>query len=70
MATKKRARTSPDSAIVDVWRRELGQLSSRNFANRLAASEVYCSQLFHLHNLDYFCYLVQYCYIDRDYMFD
>ncbi|KAL8543395.1 hypothetical protein ACS0TY_004071 [Phlomoides rotata] len=39
MSTKKRARDSHDSAIVDVWKRELGQLSSRNFANRLAASE-------------------------------
>lgn len=45
MTAKKRARTSLDSAIVDVWKRELGQLSSRNFANRLAASEVYFRSL-------------------------
>ncbi|KAG5547601.1 hypothetical protein RHGRI_013335 [Rhododendron griersonianum] len=36
---RKRPRTSLDTAIVDVWRREVGELSSRNFANRLAASE-------------------------------
>lgn len=48
MATKKRARSSPESAIVDVWRRELGQLSSRNFANRLAASKVYLLNSFTL----------------------
>ncbi|KAF7144345.1 hypothetical protein RHSIM_Rhsim05G0052400 [Rhododendron simsii] len=36
---RKRPRTSLDTAIVDVWRREVGELSSRNFAHRLAASE-------------------------------
>ncbi|KAK8699966.1 hypothetical protein V6N13_018373 [Hibiscus sabdariffa] len=30
---------SLDKAVVDVWQRELGGLSSRNFAQRLAASE-------------------------------
>lgn len=35
----KRARSGHDKAIVDVWQREVGQLSSRNFAHRLAASE-------------------------------
>ncbi|XP_057769193.1 uncharacterized protein LOC130989250 isoform X4 [Salvia miltiorrhiza] len=52
MATKKRARTSFDSAIVDVWRRELGQLSSRNFTNRLAASEDLVLRLDVLRKLD------------------
>lgn len=36
----KRARTSVDKALVDVWLRELGQLSTRNFALRRRASEV------------------------------
>ncbi|CAI9786421.1 unnamed protein product [Fraxinus pennsylvanica] len=36
---RKRARTSMDSTIVDVWKREVGELPSRNFAHRLAASE-------------------------------
>lgn len=36
----KRARTSVDKAVVDVWQREVGQLSTRNFAHRLGASEV------------------------------
>ncbi|CAA2955316.1 DDB1- and CUL4-associated factor 8 isoform X2 [Olea europaea subsp. europaea] len=36
---RKRARTSMDSTIVDVWKREVGELQSRNFAHRLAASE-------------------------------
>uniref|UniRef100_A0A5B7BG50 Putative DDB1-and CUL4-associated factor 8 n=1 Tax=Davidia involucrata TaxID=16924 RepID=A0A5B7BG50_DAVIN len=36
---KKRARTSLDTAIVDVWQREVGELSTRTFAHRLAASE-------------------------------
>ncbi|XP_059647429.1 uncharacterized protein LOC132293816 isoform X2 [Cornus florida] len=36
---RKRARTSLDSAIVDVWKREVGELSTRNFAHRLGASE-------------------------------
>ncbi|XP_012077700.1 DDB1- and CUL4-associated factor 8 isoform X1 [Jatropha curcas] len=35
----KRARTSPDKAVVNVWQREVGELSTRNFAHRLAASE-------------------------------
>ncbi|TYI49497.1 hypothetical protein E1A91_D12G038800v1 [Gossypium mustelinum] len=35
----KRARTSVDKAVVDVWQREVGELSTRNFAHRLAASE-------------------------------
>ncbi|GLT53806.1 hypothetical protein SLA2020_270510 [Shorea laevis] len=35
----KRARTSVDKAVVDVWQREVGQLSTRNFAHRLGASE-------------------------------
>ncbi|KAL9415532.1 hypothetical protein AB3S75_043760 [Citrus x aurantiifolia] len=35
----KRARTSVDKALVDVWLRELGQLSTRNFALRRRASE-------------------------------
>ncbi|KAK8481714.1 hypothetical protein V6N11_055821 [Hibiscus sabdariffa] len=37
--SNKRARMSLDKAVVDVWQRELGGLSSRNFAQRLAASE-------------------------------
>ncbi|XP_073122735.1 uncharacterized protein [Henckelia pumila] len=36
---RKRPRTSLDYAIVDVWEREIGRLSARNFAHRLAASE-------------------------------
>ncbi|XVE67207.1 hypothetical protein DITRI_Ditri08aG0141500 [Diplodiscus trichospermus] len=39
MMRNKRARTSVDKAVVDVWEREVGGLSSRNFALRLAASE-------------------------------
>ncbi|XP_059451756.1 uncharacterized protein LOC132182492 isoform X3 [Corylus avellana] len=35
----KRARTSVDKAVVDIWQREVGQLSTRNFAHRLGASE-------------------------------
>lgn len=35
----KRPRFSHDKAIVDVWHREVGLLSSRNFAHRLAASQ-------------------------------
>lgn len=41
MTTGKRAKPSVDSAVVDVWKREVGALSTRNFAHRLAASEVY-----------------------------
>ncbi|OMO53471.1 hypothetical protein COLO4_36721 [Corchorus olitorius] len=37
--TNRRARTSVDKAVVDVWQREVGELSTRNFAHRLAASE-------------------------------
>ncbi|CAL5378055.1 unnamed protein product [Camellia sinensis] len=36
---RKKPRSSLDSAIVDVCQRELGHLSSRNFALRLAASQ-------------------------------
>ncbi|CDP14535.1 unnamed protein product [Coffea canephora] len=36
---RKRARTSLDTAVVDIWKREVGDLSTRNFAHRLAASE-------------------------------
>ncbi|EEF41096.1 DDB1- and CUL4-associated factor 8 isoform X2 [Ricinus communis] len=36
---KKRARTNPDKAVLNVWQREVGELSTRNFAHRLAASE-------------------------------
>ncbi|XP_021903802.1 DDB1- and CUL4-associated factor 8 [Carica papaya] len=35
----KRARTNPDKAVVNVWQREVGELSTRNFAHRLGASE-------------------------------
>ncbi|KAK4284885.1 hypothetical protein QN277_001658 [Acacia crassicarpa] len=35
----KRQRTSIDNAVVDVWQREVGQLSGRNFAHRLGGSE-------------------------------
>ncbi|KAK8577037.1 hypothetical protein V6N13_122032 [Hibiscus sabdariffa] len=36
---------SVDTAVVDVWRRELGQLSNRKFSNSLAASEDLVLQL-------------------------
>ncbi|CAH9079236.1 unnamed protein product [Cuscuta epithymum] len=36
---RNRAATGLDTAIVDVWKREVGQLSPRNFALRLAAPE-------------------------------
>ncbi|KAK3000860.1 hypothetical protein RJ639_021090 [Escallonia herrerae] len=36
---RKRPRTSLDTAIVDVWKREVGELSTRNFSHRLGASE-------------------------------
>lgn len=36
---RKRARSSVDTATVDVWKRELGELSTRNFAHRLASAE-------------------------------
>ncbi|XP_054786503.1 uncharacterized protein LOC129292861 isoform X3 [Prosopis cineraria] len=35
----KRPRTSIDNAAVDVWQREVGQLSGRNFAHRLGGAE-------------------------------
>ncbi|KAK8549408.1 hypothetical protein V6N13_027162 [Hibiscus sabdariffa] len=42
---KAKAKASLDMAVADVWRRELGQLSNRKFANRLAASEDIVLQL-------------------------
>ncbi|KAK8549392.1 hypothetical protein V6N13_027146 [Hibiscus sabdariffa] len=36
---KEKAKASLDTTVADVWRRELGQISNRKFANRLAASE-------------------------------
>lgn len=36
---RKRVGTSLDAAVVDVWKREVGALSTRNFAHRFAASE-------------------------------
>ncbi|KAE8663518.1 putative UDP-Glycosyltransferase superfamily protein [Hibiscus syriacus] len=39
MMNNKRPRISLDKAVVDVRQRELGELSARNFAKRLAASE-------------------------------
>uniref|UniRef100_A0A5B7AG04 DDB1-and CUL4-associated factor 8 n=1 Tax=Davidia involucrata TaxID=16924 RepID=A0A5B7AG04_DAVIN len=36
---RKRARTSLDSAVVDVWQREVGALSTRTFAHRIGAAE-------------------------------
>ncbi|KAF9676196.1 hypothetical protein SADUNF_Sadunf09G0113100 [Salix dunnii] len=35
---QKRRKTDLEQAVVNVWKRELGQLSTRNFAHRLAAS--------------------------------
>ncbi|PIN25707.1 WD40 repeat protein [Handroanthus impetiginosus] len=49
---RKRARTSLNSPVVDVWKRELGELSSRNFAHRLAASEDLVLRLDILRKLD------------------
>jgi len=41
MSNKRpRSGSSIDKAVVDVWQRELGQLSSRSFAHRLGGSEV------------------------------
>ncbi|KAJ0700103.1 putative transcription factor WD40-like family [Helianthus annuus] len=37
--TKKRNRTNIDTAVADICRREIGRISCRKFANRLAASE-------------------------------
>ncbi|KAK8577032.1 hypothetical protein V6N13_122027 [Hibiscus sabdariffa] len=42
---KAKAKASVDTAVVDVWRRELGQLLNRKFSNRLAASEDLVLQL-------------------------
>lgn len=36
---KRRGPSGGDKAIIGVWQRELGELSARNFAHRLAASE-------------------------------
>lgn len=36
---KKTTRSSIDCAVFDIWKREVGGLSTRNFAHRLAASE-------------------------------
>ncbi|KAK8475843.1 hypothetical protein V6N13_124567 [Hibiscus sabdariffa] len=35
----KRAMASVDTAVVDVWQREVGELSNRKFANNIAASQ-------------------------------
>ncbi|KAH1099140.1 hypothetical protein J1N35_016061 [Gossypium stocksii] len=37
--SNKRARISLGKAVVDVWQREVGEISARNFVKRLAASE-------------------------------
>ncbi|GAB2291907.1 hypothetical protein Dimus_026157 [Dionaea muscipula] len=37
--SNNRARIGPDKAIVGVWKREVGELSTRNFSHRLGASE-------------------------------
>lgn len=37
---RKRGRTGVDTAALDVYKREVGELSTRRFAHRLAASEV------------------------------
>ncbi|XP_065868390.1 uncharacterized protein [Euphorbia lathyris] len=36
---KKRARTLADKAVLNVWQREVGELSTRNFTHRLAGSQ-------------------------------
>ncbi|KAF3642988.1 DDB1 and CUL4-associated factor 8 [Capsicum chacoense] len=36
---RKTMRSSIDCAVVDVWKRQVGELSTRNFAHRLRASE-------------------------------
>ncbi|KAK8577042.1 hypothetical protein V6N13_122037 [Hibiscus sabdariffa] len=36
----KRAMASVDTAVVDVWQREVGELSNRKFANSIAASQI------------------------------
>ncbi|KAH1122708.1 hypothetical protein J1N35_005868 [Gossypium stocksii] len=48
----KRARASVDKAVVDVWQREVGELSTRNFVHRLAASEDLVLRLEILRKLD------------------
>ncbi|XP_062021539.1 uncharacterized protein LOC133738110 isoform X1 [Rosa rugosa] len=35
----KRLKTSSDKAVVNVWQRQLGEISARNFAHRLGGSE-------------------------------
>lgn len=52
MTTRKRQITAVDSSIVDVWKRELGQLPTRRFTNRLAASEDLVLRFDILHKLD------------------
>ncbi|KAI4350247.1 hypothetical protein L6164_004719 [Bauhinia variegata] len=39
LTMNKRPRTSTDKAVVDVWQREVGELSGRNFAHRLGGSQ-------------------------------
>ncbi|KAK9286708.1 hypothetical protein L1049_015111 [Liquidambar formosana] len=41
----KRGKATLDKAVVDVWQREVGQVSTRTFAHRLAASEDLVLQL-------------------------
>ncbi|XP_021775040.1 DDB1- and CUL4-associated factor 8-like isoform X2 [Chenopodium quinoa] len=48
----KRPRSVHDKAILDVWRREVGQLSSRSFAHRLTASEDFVLRLDILRKLE------------------
>ncbi|GMI87219.1 hypothetical protein like AT4G35140 [Hibiscus trionum] len=52
-----KAKASVDTAVVDVWRRELGELSNRKFANRIAASEDLVLRLdnSHIHVKDQSC---------------
>ena len=47
----KRPRSGHDKAIVNVWQREVGLLSTRNFAHRLVASEVISQTLIFLFSL-------------------
>ncbi|WCJ39933.1 DDB1- and CUL4-associated factor 8 [Euphorbia peplus] len=49
---KKRGRTIADKAVLNVWQRELGDLSTRNFAHRLAASQDLVLRLDILKKLD------------------
>uniref|UniRef100_A0A803QX85 Uncharacterized protein n=1 Tax=Cannabis sativa TaxID=3483 RepID=A0A803QX85_CANSA len=39
MAMRKKARSCVDQALLGVWQRELGELSTRSFAHRLGASK-------------------------------